>query len=105
RDAREAFLPQHWPGTVRELGHALERAAIMCEGGLISAQRLSLQPRVGPVSPETTDLNLVERQTIEQVMRDSAWNKSQAGKRLGLSRTQLYGRLSKYDLVMPPVTS
>jgi transcriptional regulator with GAF, ATPase, and Fis domain len=57
------------------------------------------------MSTETTDLNLVERQTIEQVMRDSAWNKSQAAKRLGLSRTQLYGRLRKYDLVMPPVTS
>jgi two-component system response regulator FlrC len=105
RDAREALLQHDWPGNVRELRNALERAAILCEGGLISAQHLSLQPRVRPTSPETTDLNLVERQTIEQVMRDSAWNKSQAAKRLGLSRTQLYGRLRKYDLVMPPVTS
>ncbi|PYR26492.1 MAG: sigma-54-dependent Fis family transcriptional regulator [Acidobacteria bacterium] len=105
RDAREALLQHDWPGNVRELRNALERAAILCEGGLISAQHLSLQPRVQPVSPETTDLSLVERQTIEQVMRDSAWNKSQAAKRLGLSRTQLYGRLRKYDLVMPPVTS
>ena len=105
RDAREALLQHDWPGNVRELRNALERAAILCEGGLISAQHLSLQPRVRPMSPETTDLNLVERQTIEQVMRDSAWNKSQAAKRLGLSRTQLYGRLRKYDLVMPPVTS
>jgi DNA-binding NtrC family response regulator len=105
RDAKDALLRHHWPGNVRELRNALERAAILCEGGLISAQHLSLQPRARPASPETTDLNLVERQTIEQVMRDSAWNKSQAAKRLGLSRTQLYGRLRKYDLVMPPVTS
>jgi transcriptional regulator with PAS, ATPase and Fis domain len=105
RDAREALLQHDWPGNVRELRNALERAAILCEGGLIGAQHLSLQPRVRPMSTETTDLNLVERQTIEQVMRDSAWNKSQAAKRLGLSRTQLYGRLRKYDLVMPPVTS
>jgi transcriptional regulator with PAS, ATPase and Fis domain len=90
RDAREALLQHDWPGNVRELRNALERAAILCEGGLIGDQHLSLQPRVRSMSPETTDLNLVERQTIEQVMRDSAWNKSQAAKRLGLSRTQLY---------------
>jgi transcriptional regulator of acetoin/glycerol metabolism len=50
----------------------------------------------------TTDLNTVERDTIVQVMRDCRWNKSQAAKRLGLSRTQLYVRLRKYDLEQPP---
>ena len=34
RDAREALLRYHWPGNVRELRNALERAAILCEGGL-----------------------------------------------------------------------
>jgi len=42
RDAREALLEHDWPGNVRELRNALERAAILCEGGLISAQHLSL---------------------------------------------------------------
>src|SRR5262249_13998608 len=37
RDAREALLRHDWPGNVRELRNALERAAILCEGGLISA--------------------------------------------------------------------
>jgi transcriptional regulator with PAS, ATPase and Fis domain len=105
RDAREALLRHDWPGNVRELRNALERAAILCEGGLISAQHLSLQPRARPVSPMTTDLRFVERETIERVMRDCAWNKSQAARRLGLSRTQLYVRLRKYDLEMPPVSS
>jgi DNA-binding NtrC family response regulator len=49
-------------------------------------------------SAETTDLNEVERQVIEQVMRNTRGNKSKAAKRLGLSRTQLYGRLRKYGL-------
>src|SRR5207248_7405045 len=44
-DAREALLHHDWPGNVRELRNALERAAILCEGGLISAEHLSLQPR------------------------------------------------------------
>jgi DNA-binding NtrC family response regulator len=47
-------------------------------------------------------LNVVERQTIAQVMRDTGWNKSEAAQRLGISRTQLYVRLRKYDLERPP---
>ena len=103
RDAREALLAYDWPGNVRELRNALERAAILCEGGLITAQHLSLpsRPRSLPPSSTTTDLHVVERHTIEQVMRDCGWNKSQAARRLGLTRTQLYVRLRKYDLEQP----
>jgi transcriptional regulator with PAS, ATPase and Fis domain len=101
RDARDALLQHDWPGNVRELRNALERAAILCEGGLISAAHLSLQSRERPIPALTTDLNVVERDTIEQVLRDCRWNKSRAAKRLGLSRTQLYVRLRKYDLERP----
>jgi len=103
RDAREMLLRHDWPGNVRELRNALERAAILCEGGLISAQHLALQRSARKTEPSTTtDLNTVERDTIVQVMRDCHWNKSQAARRLGLSRTQLYVRLRKYDLEQPP---
>jgi transcriptional regulator with GAF, ATPase, and Fis domain len=100
-DARQALLQHDWPGNVRELRNALERAAILCEGGLISAQHLSLYTSRRPVQAATTDLNAVERETIEAVMRECRGNKSKAAKRLGLSRTQLYGRLRKYDLDQP----
>jgi transcriptional regulator with GAF, ATPase, and Fis domain len=98
RDARAALLQHDWPGNVRELRNALERAAILCEGGLIGAQHLSLYTPQRPVPAVTTDLNTVERETIETVMRECRGNKSKAAKQLGLSRTQLYGRLRKYDL-------
>jgi transcriptional regulator with GAF, ATPase, and Fis domain len=101
RDAKEALLRHDWPGNVRELRNALERAAILCEGGLISAQHLSLQIERPLPSSTSTDLNAVERETIEQVMRETGWNKSKAAQRLGVSRTQLYGRLRKYDLEKP----
>ena len=105
RDAKDALLLHDWPGNVRELRNALERAAILCEGGLISAQHLSLHTeRPSPVST-TTNLNIVERETIEQVMRESDWNKSKAAQRLGLSRTQLYVRLRKYELDKPSYSS
>jgi transcriptional regulator with GAF, ATPase, and Fis domain len=100
RDAREALLQHDWPGNVRELRNALERAAILCEGGLINAQHLSLYVRrAAPAA--STDLNAVERDTIDQVMRECRGNKSKAAKRLGLSRTQLYVRLRKYRLDQP----
>jgi transcriptional regulator with GAF, ATPase, and Fis domain len=102
RDAREALLRYDWPGNVRELRNALERAAILCEGGLISAEHLGLQTATRAPRDTTTDLNIVERDTIAQVMRDCHWNKSKAARRLGLSRTQLYVRLRKYDLEQLP---
>jgi transcriptional regulator with PAS, ATPase and Fis domain len=102
RDARAALLEHNWPGNVRELRNALERAAILCEGGLITADHLSLR-RGSPESPAAApnDLGAVERETIERVMRDTGGNKAKAARRLGLSRTQLYVRLRKYDLEKP----
>ena len=102
RDAREALLQHDWPGNVRELRNALERAAILCEGGLISARHLSLYAPRRPGLPSKTEAEAVEREAIAQAMRDCHWNKSKAAKRLGLSRTQLYVRLRKYDLEQPP---
>jgi DNA-binding NtrC family response regulator len=92
------LLDYRWPGNARELRNALERAAILSEGGLIAPQHLLLPTEQQVATSETTDLNQVERQTIEQVMRKTRGNKSKAAKRLGLTRTQLYSRLRKYGL-------
>jgi two-component system response regulator AtoC len=103
RDAKEALLRYDWPGNVRELRNALERAAILCEGGLITAEHLSLNSgrRILPPPPlgaPTTDLNAVERDMIVQALAECAGNKSRAAARLGISRTQLYVRLRRYQI-------
>jgi two-component system response regulator FlrC len=105
RDARQALLDHRWPGNVRELRNALERAAIMADGGLITRQDLSLRPpdadaTVTPLAIErpSTDLNQVEHEMIERVLHDSGGNKSTAAKRLGLTRAQLYVRLRRYGI-------
>jgi DNA-binding NtrC family response regulator len=102
RDAKEALRRYDWPGNVRELRNALERAAILCEGGLITAEHLSLNSgcRVPP-SPSgapTSDLNAVERDLIIQALAECAGNKSKTAAKLGISRTQLYVRLRRYKL-------
>jgi transcriptional regulator with PAS, ATPase and Fis domain len=97
-DARDALLRYRWPGNVRELHNVLERAAILCQGGLISADHLRLESAPRASSESATDLGALERATIVQVLDDVRWNKALAARRLGLSRTQLYVRLKKYSL-------
>src|SRR5262249_2928770 len=59
RDARKLLIEYEWPGNVRELRNILERAAILCDGGLITAEHLNLrvpdsrQARPTPTSPLT----------------------------------------------------
>jgi two-component system response regulator FlrC len=120
REARQELVQYHWPGNVRQLRNTLERAAILCEGGLITGAHLSLQgrpaatptaapvasaPAVSPPMPPPApspaaggDLKSLERAAIEKALSDARHNKSKAAKLLGLTRTQLYVRLRKYGM-------
>jgi Nif-specific regulatory protein len=96
-DARDALLRYSWPGNVRELRNALERAAILCEGGVIDSAHLALRS-ARPTWRESTDLMSVERDLIAKTMSQERWNKSKAARLLGITRTQLYYRLRKHRL-------
>ena len=97
-DALEMLGLYDWPGNVRELHNALERAAIVSDGGPITPEHLSLQPKHFSTRRRPIQLSDVERQTIEQVLHECDGNKSKAARRLGITRTQLYGRLRKHAL-------
>jgi transcriptional regulator with PAS, ATPase and Fis domain len=103
QEATEALLSYTWPGNVRELRNALERAAIVCEGGAITAAQLSLAaPRRSPQFDEAeVNLDAIEGRTIARVLGQVRGNKSRAAKRLGLTRSQLYARMGKYNLETP----
>jgi DNA-binding NtrC family response regulator len=96
RDARQALVRHDWPGNIRELRNALERAAIRCDAPLIDVSHLGLEPSAKPRGDVASDLGGLERDTIMRVLQECEWNKAQAAKRLGLTRTQLYGRMHKY---------
>ena len=98
RAAREALLRYDWPGNIRELRNALERASIRCDGSLIDADHLALHPAAKPRGDVMSDLRSLERDTIMRVLQECDWNKAQAAKRLGVTRTQLYGRMHKYGI-------
>jgi transcriptional regulator with PAS, ATPase and Fis domain len=97
-EARELLLGYEWPGNVRQLHNALERAAILCDGGLIMGEHLSLGATRVVAPRGRRHLSEVERRTIEQVLRETDGNKSKTARRLGITRTQLYCRLRKYEL-------
>jgi transcriptional regulator with PAS, ATPase and Fis domain len=96
-EARDALLAHSWPGNVRELRNVLERAAILSDDGVITRRDLSLQMQTAS-GAAPNNLAEMECQTIENVLRQTKWNKSKTAKELGLTRTQLYVRLRKYGL-------
>jgi len=100
RDARKALLSHPWPGNIRELQNAIERALIVSDGGLITAAQLGLtgKPEAETALPGViTDESLaaLERRTIEAALARAKGNKSRAAAVLGLTRTQLYTRLRR----------
>jgi two-component system response regulator FlrC len=105
RAAKQLLQDYDWPGNVRQLRNALERAAILCEGGLITPEHLSLDAQSSMPTAETSRsaseaaaLNDVERDVIKRALAACGGNKSKAAQRLGITRTQLYVRLRKHHL-------
>ncbi|MGN6532222.1 MAG: sigma-54-dependent transcriptional regulator [Ginsengibacter sp.] len=100
--AVEKLKQYPFPGNVRELQYTMERAVIMSEGETLSASDLIFSPieSVTVKEEEPKDLNLssVEKNTILRVIEKHGGNISKAAKELGLTRTALYRRLSKYDI-------
>lgn len=87
-----------WPGNVRELRNIMERAAILCEDGVIHAADLGLPAGPGDVGEDLGVLALREKETILQVLQDVDGNRRLAADRLGISLRTLQYRLKQYGL-------
>jgi DNA-binding NtrC family response regulator len=100
--AMEKLLNYHFPGNIRELQYTIERAVIMSDGNVLQAKDLIFSPiESGPVrekEPDELNLSAVEKNTILHVIEKHNGNITRAAKELGLTRTALYRRLSKYDI-------
>ena len=99
----EVLIEHDWPGNVRALRHAAERAVIMADGDALSHRGFPAADaagRGGAVAPSATTLNLdqLEKQMIERALRMHHFNISLAAAELGLSRGALYRRMEKHGL-------
>jgi serine/threonine-protein kinase PknK len=109
REALAKLLRAAWPGNVRQLRHALENAAVLCEGDTIEAELL----RVGeaevaaptfPAAPSAAPSPMAvrkaaERQKILDALEFTNWNKVKAAEHLGMPRRTLYRRLEEFGLL------
>jgi len=100
--AIEKLLNYHYPGNVRELQYTIERAVIMADEDVLEAKDLIFSPiesaKASDDEPEEMKLSTIEKNTILKVIEKNNGNITKAAKELGLTRTALYRRLSKYDI-------
>ncbi len=102
----------NWPGNTRQLENIIERAVILDTDGVINADDLpellierSRTVVVGPGYIDNKDINLLkdalknpEKLHILRILKEVAWNKKKAAKKLGVNRTTLYNKLRKYNI-------
>jgi len=102
KKATEKLLSYNYPGNVRELQYTIERAVIMADEEVLQPKDLIFSPLETPSvsenEPAELKLSAIEKNTILKVIEKHNGNITKAAKELGLTRTALYRRLSKYDI-------
>ena len=95
----------HWPGNVRELKNVIERAVILANGTVIGPEHLGLgdrqtsPPQMSPVHLAAENgLEDVEKRMIEEALISAGGNKSEAARRLKITRRVLYAKLRRFGL-------
>jgi two-component system response regulator HydG len=104
--AMDRLLKYNWPGNVRELMNAVERGVVLSRSEYLDEEEFSLvlqdQPRSAepPVLHITApSLDAVEKETILRALETSGGNKSEAARRLGITRRTLHLKLKKYGMM------
>jgi DNA-binding NtrC family response regulator len=108
--ANNLIMNYAWPGNVRQLESAIERAILLCEGDEITVEDLPIEIRqqAGPsaafnfkLPPEGISFDEVEKSLIIQAMEQTNWNITRAAKLLDLSFRTLQYRLEKFGIKKP----
>ncbi len=108
-ECMELLTDYPWPGNVRELENAIERGIILMRGTELTEKSLSLSiqkqadklpEKQAPVADEVEagSLFAAEKQLILRTLEETAGNKSEAARRLGITRKTLLNKLNKYEV-------
>ncbi len=115
REAVSEITGHNWPGNIRELENAVERAVILCNGETVRPEHLMLDHAAKPPAqsatqvrnhtahslaeiPVTASLRDVERAHIERVLEHKNWNQSAAAQLLGIDRKTLRNKIREFKL-------
>lgn len=104
--AMDLLMRYDWPGNVRELENAMERAVILTVGEYVTERSLPLaiQQMSGNAAAVPSgilankSLDDIEKEAISATLAETADNKSEAARRLGITRATLHSKLKKYNL-------
>jgi two-component system, NtrC family, response regulator HydG len=99
----------HWPGNIRELDHAIERAAILCDQKQLQPDDFYFSPGHMPAKQNTGNnssaalesdytLEALEKMMVHKALVKHSGNITHAAKELGITRTALYRRIEKHGL-------
>lgn len=101
--AMDKLLRHSWPGNVRELMNAVERAVVLARSAQLDEPDLTLASVVeapaAPVALPSLPLEEVEKQTILRILEEANGNKSEAARRLGITRRTLHLKLKRYGMM------
>lgn len=99
-EAEKKLTSLPWYGNIRELQHAIEKAVILFDGGMISAEDIDggKQQRKEKPLEEVQTLDEMESRMIEKTIRECEGNLSVVAARLGISRQTLYNKIKRYGL-------
>jgi transcriptional regulator with GAF, ATPase, and Fis domain len=117
-DALARLTTYDWPGNVRQLKNAIERAVILCDGEEITLKELSIPEsieRLMEYVPSNNEelkrvkkeirekaVDAVERNFILRALMQSNWNVTKAAKTVGLQRTNFQNLMKKHGVMLPP---
>lgn len=109
-NAMDALLAYTWPGNVRQLINAIERAKILADDDIIHRKNLPsaisktdtsrLKPVIGLTTADVTDLGALQREHVISVLQQSGGNKARSARALGVSRRTLYRLLDKHGIAL-----
>jgi transcriptional regulator with GAF, ATPase, and Fis domain len=102
-EAQQLLESYRWPGNIRELRNAIERAMLLIDHDWLEPSDFTTLTR--PVTPaqfqlpsEGVNLDEVERQLLVQALERVGWNQTQAAQLLGINRDQVRYRIEKFGL-------
>ena len=96
-EAMELLKAYSWPGNVREMRNAIERAVVVAKGSSITADDLPIPPS-SKALPDDQSLEAVERVHIKDILEQMGWNITRSAEILGIDRATLYHKIEKYGM-------